>query len=544
MTETRWSLRTVPGHLQERYVSEGWWTGATLGGRVAEWLAAAPDAGVHIHSRTRDWHGTYADIDGEARRLVSLLRREGIEPGEVVAFQLPNWREAVVTFAGLAMGGYVLVPITHIYGRKEVSFILEECGAVAYISPTAYGHVDYAEIVDSSSPTGLRLHLVVGDGADQPAPEGVRQVGWHELAGCDPAAELPQLADNDVAVLAYTSGTTSDPKGAIHDHRTLLSELQHMAAWMTRNRPNLMGSPVAHATGMLGGVLGPLYIGGDIHLTDRWDPGHALEVMLAYDTGGGVGASIFLTSLLDHTDFTPEHAAKMTRVGLGGAPVPAAVGQRAESLGIKIIRAYGSTEHPSITGMQYEDPAELRHNTDGRSRPGVEMRIVDEDGRDLPVGTPGEIVSRGPELCLGYTNPDLNVAFDDDGWYHTGDIGVVDEHGCLTITDRVKDIIIRGGENLSAAEMEEVIAKVPGVAEVAVVAAPDERLGEHACAVVRLLPGAEPIDLPALIPHMEQAGLARQKWPEELRLVTDFPRTASGKIRKVDLRAQLREGSL
>ena len=544
MTEIRWSLRTVPGHLQNRYVSEGWWTGATLGGRVAEWLAAAPDATVHIHSRTHDWHGTYADIDAEARRLVSLLRREGFEPGEVVAFQVPNWREAVVTFAGLAMGGYILVPITHIYGRKEVSFILKECGAVAYISPTAHGHVDYADIVDLSERVGLRLHLVVGDGADRPAPEGVRRVGWDELAGCEPAAELPQLADDDVAVLAYTSGTTSDPKGAIHDHRTLLSELQHMAAWMTRNRPNLMGSPVAHATGMLGGVLGPLYIGGDIHLTDRWDPGHALEVMLTYDIGGGVGASIFLTSLLDHPDFTPEHAAKMTRVGLGGAPVPAAVGQRAESLGIKIIRAYGSTEHPSITGSRYEDPADTRHNTDGRPRPGVEMRIVDEDSNDLPAGTPGEIVSRGPELCLGYTNPDLNVAFDDDGWYHTSDIGVLDEHGCLTITDRVKDIIIRGGENLSAAEIEEVIAKVPDVAEVAVVAAPDERLGEHACAVVRLLPGTDPIDLPALIPHLEQAGLARQKWPEELRLVDDYPRTASGKIRKVDLRAQLRQGSL
>ena len=525
-------------------MNQGWWTDATLGGRVAEWLAAAPGSAVHIHSRTHDWHGTFADVDSEARRLVSLLRNEGIGPGAVVAFQLPNWREAVVAFTGLAMGGYILVPITHIYGRKEVSFILDECAAEAYISPVAYGHVDFAEIIDGHAPASLRLHLVVGGEAHRPAPGGVRRMAWTELEACQPAAELPELASDDVAVLAYTSGTTSDPKGAIHDHRTLLSELEHMAAWMTPGRPNLMGSPVAHATGMLGGVLGPLYIASDIHLTDRWDPGHALEVMLTHDIGGGVGASIFLTSLLDHPDFTPEHAVKMARVGLGGAPVPAAVGQRAESLGIKIIRAYGSTEHPSITGMQYEDPAELRHNTDGRPRPGVEMRIVDEDGNDLPAGTPGEIVSRGPELCLGYTNPDLNVAFDDDGWYHTGDIGVIDEHGCLTITDRVKDIIIRGGENLSAAEIEEVIAKVPGVAEVAVVAAPDERLGEHACAVVRLLTDADPIDLPALIPHLEQAGLVRQKWPEELRLVTDFPRTASGKIRKVDLRAQLREESL
>ena len=544
MTESRWPLRTVPAHLEERYVSDGWWTGATLGGRVAEWLAAAPDTGVHIHSRTHDWHGNYADIDQEARRLVSCLRREGIRPGAAVAFQIPNWRESVVAFTGLAMGGYILVPITHIYGRKEVSFILNECGADAYISPIAYGHVDYAEIVDSAAPKSLRLHIVVGDGADRPVPEGVRRVGWDELAGCEPAGELPAQDAEDVAVLAYTSGTTSDPKGAIHNHRTLLSELNHMTAWTAMTRPNLMGSPVAHATGMLGGVLGPLNNSREIHLTDRWEPGHALEVMLAHDVGGGVGASIFLTSLLDHPDFSPDHIAKMARVGLGGAPVPAAVGQRAESLGIKIIRAYGSTEHPSVTGAEFEDPAELRHNTDGRPRPGVEMRIIDNDGHDLPVGVPGEIITRGPELCLGYTNPELNAAFDDEGWYHTGDIGVLDEHGCLTITDRVKDIIIRGGENLSAAEIEEVIAKVPGVAEVAVVAAPDERLGEYACAVIRQLPGAETIALPDLFPHLEQAGLARQKWPEELRLVSDFPRTASGKIRKVDLRAQLREGTL
>ena len=540
MSESRWALRPVPAHLEQRYVSEGWWTDTTLGGRVAEWLAATPDAAVHIHSRTREWHGTYADIDAEARQLVAFLRSEGIEAGAVVAFQIPNWREAVTTFTGLAMGGYILVPITHIYSRKEVSFILEECGAEAYISPEAYGHVDYSEIVGHAAPASLRLHLVVGDGADRPAPECVRRRPWSALEGCEPASDLPAPAADEVAVLAYTSGTTSDPKGAIHDHRTLLSELQHMVDWMTPGKSNLMGSPVAHATGMLGGVLGPLNNSGDIHLTDRWDPGHALEVMLAYDIGGGVGASIFLTSLLDHPDFSPAHAAKMAHVGLGGAPVPAAVGRRAEALGIKIIRAYGSTEHPSVTGMQYEEPAELRHNTDGRPRPGVEMRITDEDGHDLPIGVPGEIVTRGPELCLGYTNPELNIAFDGDGWYRTGDIGVLDQHGYLTITDRVKDIIIRGGENLSAAEIEEVIAAVPGVAEVAVVAAPDERLGEHACAVVRLLPGADSIDLHALVPHLEQAGLARQKWPEEVRLVPDFPRTASGKIRKVDLRSQIR----
>jgi acyl-CoA synthetase (AMP-forming)/AMP-acid ligase II len=341
-------------------------------------------------------------------------------------------------------------------------------------------------------------------------------------------------------VLAYTSGTTSDPKGVIHDHRTMLSELRHMKDWINPGKPTLVGSPVTHATGMLG-VLGPLAMGEDIHLIDRWDPAHALEVMLTAGIGGGVGASVFLASLLDHPDFTPDHAALMGRVGLGGAPVPFVLAERAASHGIAIIRAYGSTEHPSTTGCRFEDPADRRHRTDGRALPGVELRLVDDDGDDVPAGMPGEILSRGPDLCLGYTDPALTAAaFDDEGWYRSGDVGVLDEHGFLTITDRVKDIIIRGGENVSAAEVEAALQTLPGVAEVAVVAAPDERLGEHACAIIRMLPGAAPVTLGDVTAHLSGVGLARQKWPEELRLVDEFPRTASGKIRKVDLRAWLR----
>ena len=209
-------------------------------------------------------------------------------------------------------------------------------------------------------------------------------------------------------MLAYTSGTTSDPKGVIHDHRTMLSELRHMNGWVA-GTADLMGSPVTHATGMLGAVLGPLGRGGDIHLIDRWDPGHALEVMAAYDIGGGTGASIFLATLLDHPDFTPAHAANMERIGLGGAPVPVELGRRAEALGIKIIRAYGSTEHPSTTGSQFDDPAEQRHTTDGPVLPGVELRLVDHDGVDVPVGVAGEILSRGPGPVPRLHQPDRST---------------------------------------------------------------------------------------------------------------------------------------
>jgi acyl-CoA synthetase len=538
----RYAMREVPAALEQRYVESGWWTDQTLGAMVAESFAAHPDARVSIWSRERPWSGTFADVDGEARRLVTMLRARGIEPGEAVAFQLPNWREAVVAFAGLAMGGYVLVPIVHIYGRKEVSFILGQSGASAYISPSAWGHVDYASIVASDVSPDLRLHILVGEGGAPPPPAAVARAAWEEVEAAHPTSDLPRADAREAAVLAYTSGTTSDPKGVIHDHRTLLSELRHMAGMLQPGAPNLMGSPVTHATGMIGSVLGPFHIGADIHLIDRWDPAHALEVMLEAGIGGGTGAAVFLASLLDHPNFTSQHARSMARVGLGGAPIPPALGERAAGHGICIIRAYGSTEHPSTTGGRFEDPPEIRHYTDGGPMEDVELKLVDDRGQEVPRGEPGEILSRGPDLCMGYTDRALNRAFDSDGWYHTGDIGVVDENGALTITDRVKDIIIRGGENISAAEIEQALHALDVVAEAAVVAAPDARLGEHACAILRLVPGAAPIGIDEIRACLSEAGLARQKWPEEIRLVEDFPRTASGKVRKVDLRARLREG--
>jgi acyl-CoA synthetase (AMP-forming)/AMP-acid ligase II len=255
----------------------------------------------------------------------------------------------------------------------------------------------------------------------------------------------------------------------------------------------------------------------------------------------GSGSTYFLTSLLDHPDFRAEHLETIRYAGLGGAPVPAAVADRAQSLGISVIRSYGCSEQPSITGSNHSDPASKRMYTDGSPLPGVEIRLIDEDGNAVEPGTPGEILSRGPELFAGYTDPELTLeSFNDQGWYATGDIGVVNEQGWLTITDRKKDIIIRGGENISASEVEELLARLPGVVEVAVVAGPDTRFGERACAFLRTASTTEAPDLEAVRRHLAAAGLARQKWPEELRTIEDFPRTPSGKIKKATLRDGLR----
>jgi len=264
--------------------------------------------------------------------------------------------------------------------------------------------------------------------------------------------------------------------------------------------------------------------------------------MLEDNVYSGAGATFFLTSLLDHPDITDKHRRLMRHVGLGGSAVPAAVGDRAEGMGISIVRMYGSTEHPSITGSRHEEKRDKRLYTDGRPLPGVEIRLLDDDSKEVSPGTPGEIHSRGPDCFPGYTDPTLSTeCFDAEGWYATGDVGVLDADGYLSIVDRKKDIIIRGGENISALEVEELVLRLPGVAEIAVVAAPDARLGEHACAFVRPLPGQDVPNLDALRRHLEASGLARQKWPEDVRAIEEFPRTPSGKIQKFALRDRLRQ---
>lgn len=534
-------LRSVAEELRTRYRREGLWTDDTLGQLIDARVRAQPGLTFRIWSEQRPCMSSVAAVYERARRLATGLRARGIGPGDVVAFQLPNWAEAAATFFALSTLGAVLVPVVHTYGTKELAFILRQSGARALITTDRFGRLDYAATLAVLRPTLSDLELVVMVmSAGGALPGGA--IGFDAVASADPLPE-PLAVDPDApAVIGYTSGTTADPKGVIHTHRSLLAEIRQLAAIQPAvDRPALIGAPVAHAIGMLGGLLLPLYRGRAIHLTDVWRPAAILDAMRAADLTAGSGATVFLLSLLDAPGFTAADAARIGRVGLGSAPVPAAVAERAEALGISVARVYGSTEHPSTTGSRADAPRAKRNQTDGCAMAGVELRLLDERGRPVGSGEPGEIWSRGPDLCAGYTDPALNGdAFDAAGWFASGDIGILDADGYLTITDRKKDIIIRGGANISAAEIEELLAQLPSVAEVAVVAAPDARLGEHACAFVRPRPGAAAPDLDGVRRHLDAAGLARTKWPEELRVVDDFPRTPSGKIKKFALRDQLR----
>ncbi|HEY8217543.1 MAG TPA: AMP-binding protein [Acidimicrobiia bacterium] len=533
--------RATPPELAQRYVRDGYWNDDTLGQLLDGYLSAAPSLTFRIWSATRPYEGTYRDVHELARRVAAGLRARGVGPGDVVAFQMPNCVEAAATFWGLSLIGAVIVPIVHFYGAHEIAFILRESGARVHLTADRFGHSDYLAALDEARPEAPELEdvFVVGSAGDGYS-------SFADLVDAEPIASPIAVDPSSAAFIAYTSGTTANPKGVVHSHRSAVAEVRTKIPYRVLpagDPPNLVGAPVSHAIGMLGGLLAPLAWREPVHLTDVWDPPAVLAAMLAGHLTAGSGSPFFLTSLLDCPELTDAHLALIRHVAIGGAPVPTALADRARALGISIVRGYGSTEHPSTTSSLHEDPEDQRLRSDGVAQPGVDLRIVDDDGRELGRGEAGEIQSRGPDLCTGYTDAALTkAAFDDDGWYSTGDVGTLDERGCLHVIDRKKDIIIRGGEKVSAVEVEGLVLQLPSVAEVALVPAPDARLGEHGCAFVRTHPGQEPPDLAGLRTHLEACGLARQKWPEELHVVSDFPRTASGKIKKHELRDRLRTG--
>ncbi|MGI9164685.1 MAG: AMP-binding protein [Mycobacterium sp.] len=529
-----WVAASVSTELTDRYHRAGWWDGQSLASVLSGALASSAGQRFQVHSRERPWCGTVSDVSKLARRLAAGLRRRGLGAGDPVAFQLPNSAEAAAAFYGLAMMGAVLVPIGHTAGTSELRHALRESGARALIVGNwREPGFPFDALVD-----GPVEHVIaVGE---LPVPRGV--VAFEDLTDAEPIDRLATIDPAAPAVIGWTSGTTGSPKGVLLSHRAICAETRwHMSPMMSGLSHRLAStSPVAHVTGMLVSVLVPPLLKHEIHLLDYWDSSRVLSLMIAESLSAGTGAPLFLASLLDDPHCTPAHHALIKAASLGGAAVKPELVRRADALGIIAMRGYGCTEHPSISLGVVGDSLERRANSDGKIAAGVEVRVVDSDGAPLGAGEAGELLTRGPDLFSGYTDPVLNNDAFVDGWYRTGDIGRVDDEGYLTIVDRKKDIIIRAGMNISAAELEAALISMAQIADIAVVAAPDSRTGEHACAFVRPAPGCEVPTIPQIQQHLAASGIAKYKWPEEVRAhPTDFPRTAAGKIRKADLRAIL-----
>jgi acyl-CoA synthetase (AMP-forming)/AMP-acid ligase II len=503
----------------------------TLAAQIAR--GAADNDGVEVVFVAPDGvrRTTVGDLVTEADRVAGSLQGLGVRPGDVVAVQLGSTYEGAVAQAAVALCGAVLLPVVLIYGPRELGFILRQSGAVALILPaSSRGRPHAAELLASMArPPGLRTVITVGEGSGVDGG-----VPFADLGGrlARPFA-APRLDRDARAMLVYTSGTTADPKGVQHSHRTLLAEV--FSPTVARDVRQLALFPAGHVAGLLG-LMRVLVHGSPTVVQETWDPARAAALVDEHGLTYGVGAPVMLAGLLDQRANGTATLATLREFMVGAANVPPALVHRAEAAGLPAYRCYGSSEHPTISTGIADDPLTKRATTDGRLIAGNEVRLVDDAGNDVPDGAEGEIASRGGELFLGYTDPALDRdAFLPGRWFRTGDLGRLDADGYLTVTDRKKDIIIRGGENISSKEVEDVLAEHPAVLEAAAIGVPDERLGERVCAVVVLAAGRT-LDLDEVREHFAAAGLAKQKTPERVEVATELPRTPAGKVQKFVLR--------
>ncbi|MET0378793.1 MAG: AMP-binding protein [Spongiibacteraceae bacterium] len=498
---------------------------------------------LHFYSALGERHVEVSQAHLDSMALAGGLRHLGIGKGDVVAVQMPTCYETLLTYLAILHTGATLLPVIHIYGATELQFVLQQSKAKALIIPDRWHKLDFVERWRNAQPLPDLQHLIVF-GDDMP----VGATPLRDLLQGDPAdIELPGgIADcgaDDVCLLLYTSGTTSAPKGVQHTHNTLRAEWQdyeYDAPAYIKTGPFLNTFPAGHIGGFLY-FTRPIYQGIPSVFLDQWDAHQAARLIEQHKVEHTGGPQYFLTTLMQAIEAQPYDISSLTAFGMGAAGITPASIELTDRMGFPGGRVYGSSEVPTVTYWTPDMPLQQRANTDGKIASRCEVRIIDDTCNDLPVGEAGEIVVRAPEMFVGYLDPQLDIdSFLPGGWFRTGDIGCVDAAGFLTITDRKKDIIIRGGENISSKEVEDAIARHPAIAEVAVVAMPDEKYGERVCAFA-MVRRHQTVTLADIQQHFAALGLAKQKCPEFLHVVDDLPRTAGGKVKKFELRQSLRD---
>ncbi|CQD18777.1 AMP-dependent synthetase and ligase [Mycobacterium europaeum] len=518
--------------LRDKWYRQGWYSTRTCIDALHDGAARHGESPVVFVTGQTETRSSVADIHGQALAVAAGLQRLGVACGDAVAVQLTNRLECAVAYEAVLLCGAVLVPIIHIYGPHEVGFILAESVAkVLIMAATSRSTSNLDRLDDYARIATLQHTVLVG------AESGQGYLGWSALPARSAGYAEPSPSADDVCLLLYTSGTTSAPKGVRHSHNSLLAE-QATVADLIAGRPGdvqLVSFPPGHIAGV-GSLLRPLISGSHVVFVDSWEPARAADVVARYRVTSTAGTPFHLEGLLDLGN-TAKKLASLREFLVGAATLTDEQGRRAADAGITTYRCYGLTEHPTVTGGHPEDPDTTRLGTDGTPMRGSSVRILGPDGTPVPCGQDGEVVVAGPDQFIGYHDPVLNAAaFTPDGWFRTGDLGHLDAEGRLTITDRIKDVIIRAGETISSGQVEDVLNAHPWVREGAVVAAPDPRYGDVVAAVVVLEPGAR-LDLDEVRRHFAASGLAKQKTPERLVIVESLPRTALGKVRKADLRA-------
>ncbi|UJR62958.1 medium-chain fatty-acid--CoA ligase [Dickeya zeae] len=524
---------------REFYRRMGYWGDASLGDYWHQAAKAASDKVAVIDNQGTAY--TYAELDSAAGSLASYLLACGIQPGDRVAFQLPGWSEFTLIYLACLKVGAVSVPLLPAYRETELIWTLNKSQARVLFVPTRFKN---SSPLDMVIPLRAQLpHLQYLVAVDKLAPATSTPALSQLLQDYPPLAQPVSVNGDELVAVLFTSGTEGVPKGVMLTHNNILASERAYAATLNLNWLDtiLMPAPLAHATGFLHGVTLPFLIGGRSVLLDIFNPVHCLALLERERCTCVLGATPFVYDLLCTVQQHPYDLSSLRFFLCGGTTIPKKITRDCLQAGIKLLSVYGATESSPHAVVKLDDPLSRVVNTDGTAVAGVEIRVVNKYRQTLPYGEEGEEASRGPQVFMGYLDePELTArVLDEDGWYYSGDLCRMDEAGYIKITGRKKDIIVRGGENISSREVEEILLQHPRVRDAGVVAMPDERLGERTCAYVVLKENYHTLTLEEVIAFFCRKRVAKYKYPEHLVVIDRLPRTASGKIRKYLLRQDI-----
>ncbi|MEU5882064.1 AMP-binding protein [Spirillospora sp. NPDC047279] len=548
------------GEFTDRYRAEGLW-------RDEETLLDDLWRGARTHPGRRAvvvWHTdgratetlTYAELTRVVERLAAGLTRLGVRRGQVVTLQVPNSWEIIALCLACARIGAVASPVVPIMRHREVGFMLGLTESPVYIAPVSYRGFDYAEMsaeLAGNSPA-LRHRVLLGAADADPGGPGI--AGALDFAGTllgeEPEADgtyavledvEPARAD-DPAYMMFTSGTTGEPKGVVHTFNTLYAtnKVQADVLGVTGDDVTAMGSPTSHNAGYTWNFVMPLTLGATCVHIDAWDAALMLRILEEEKVTFFMGAPPFLVDLIEEQRATGRDLSALRTFATGSAPIPPVLVEQAKDvLGCRLYALWGMTENGCATVTRPEDPVMRAAESDGTAVPGMEIRIMTGlNGPPVERGEIGRLQVRGANQCVGYyRRPEVYAdSLSEDGWFDTGDLARDDGYGGIRICGREKDLISRGGEKIPVVEVEAALLRHDRIRDVAVVAYPDERLGERACAVL-VAEDETRLEVPDLQDYLGGQGMAKQYWPEQVAYVPELPKTPSGKVQKFRLRERL-----
>ncbi|EHP3260335.1 medium-chain fatty-acid--CoA ligase [Escherichia coli] len=521
------------------YRQQGLWGDASLADYWQQTARAMPDKIAVVDNHGASYN--YSALDHAASCLANWMLAKGIESGDRIAFQLPGWCEFTVIYLACLKIGAVSVPLLPSWREAELVWVLNKCQAKMFFAPTLFKQTRPVDLILPLQNQLPQLQQIVG--VDKLAPATSSLSLSQIIADNTPLTTAITTHGDELAAVLFTSGTEGLPKGVMLTHNNILASERAYCARLNLTWQDvfMMPAPLGHATGFLHGVTAPFLIGARSVLLDIFTPDACLALLEQQRCTCMLGATPFVYDLLNVLEKQPADLSALRFFLCGGTTIPKKVARECQQLGIKLLSVYGSTQSSPHAVVNLDDPLSRFMHTDGYAAAGVEIKVVDDARKTLPPGCEGEEASRGPNVFMGYFDePELTArALDEEGWYYSGDLCRMDEAGYIKITGRKKDIIVRGGENISSREVEDILLQHPKIHDACVVAMPDERLGERSCAYVVLKAPHHSLSLEEVVAFFSRKRVAKYKYPEHIVVIEKLPRTASGKIQKFLLRKDI-----